>query len=132
MAQLDDALISRMSEAQTKFICGDPEPLLQMWSRREPVSQFGGYGVGAVGWADASANARRMSARFTNGSDYRHDVRVNSIEGDGAYLVAVETANIGIDGAPPVEVTMRVTMMFRHEDGDWKICHRQAEMATPQ
>jgi ketosteroid isomerase-like protein len=33
----------------------------------------------------------------------------------------------GLDGGPVAPITLRVTHLYRREDGEWKIVHRHAD-----
>jgi ketosteroid isomerase-like protein len=47
--------------------------------------------------------------------------------GDLAYLVAFEHTTASVNGAPPEPYTLRVTTVFRREDGEWRIVHRYGD-----
>jgi ketosteroid isomerase-like protein len=36
---------------------------------------------------------------------------------------------VSIDGGPPQPINMRVTHIYRLEDGEWKLVHRHADFA---
>jgi hypothetical protein len=40
------------------MFCGDPEPYMNMWSRKDPVSLFGAWGPCKTGWDDISHTLR--------------------------------------------------------------------------
>ena len=47
--------------------------------------------------------------------------------GDLAYTVGYEHASFSMDGGPVEPITLRVTHVYRREDGEWKIVHRHAD-----
>jgi ketosteroid isomerase-like protein len=48
-----------------------------------------------------------------------------------AYLVRVERAKAKIGGREEIApIALRVTMIFRPEDGTWKVVHRHADPIT--
>jgi ketosteroid isomerase-like protein len=48
-----------------------------------------------------------------------------------AYIVRVERAKAKVGGREEiVPIALRVTMIFRPEDGEWKIVHRHADPIT--
>ena len=48
-----------------------------------------------------------------------------------AYVVRVERGRAKVGGSEDiVPIALRVTMIFRHEDGEWKIVHRHADPIT--
>jgi ketosteroid isomerase-like protein len=50
-----------------------------------------------------------------------------------AYVVRVERARAKVGGSEDVApITLRVTMIFRPEDGEWKIVHRHAHPITTE
>jgi ketosteroid isomerase-like protein len=51
-----------------------------------------------------------------------------------AYIVRVERGRAKVGGSEDITpITLRVTMIFRPEEGEWKIVHRHADpITTPQ
>jgi ketosteroid isomerase-like protein len=72
-----------------------------------------------------------VAARFSNVSDFRFDVEVVQVSGDMAYTLGFERFNGSIADRPVEPVTVRVTHIYRREDGEWKIVHRHADNPGP-
>ena len=68
-----------------------------------------------------------VASRFSNVSDYRFDVELVEVTGDMAYTLGFERFNGSIAERPVEPVTVRVTHIYRREDGEWKIVHRHAD-----
>jgi ketosteroid isomerase-like protein len=60
-------------------------------------------------------------------SDYRYDVELVEVIGDMAYTLGFERFNGSIAGRPVKPVLVRVTHIYRREDGEWKIVHRHGD-----
>jgi ketosteroid isomerase-like protein len=41
--------------------------------------------------------------------------------------VAFEHTTASVNGAPPESYTLRVTTVFRREDGEWRVAHRHGD-----
>jgi ketosteroid isomerase-like protein len=121
----------RQAEAEKAIVDGDAAPRLALWTRNDPVSLLGAWGPNNVGWDAVSRTFRWVAARLGTGTfrDYRYDIEIAEALGDMAYTVGFERFNsIGDDGA--VEpITVRVTHVYRREDGEWKIVHRHGDYA---
>jgi ketosteroid isomerase-like protein len=51
--------------------------------------------------------------------------------GDLGYAVGIERGRVTVMGADgPQEMVLRVTQVFRREDGEWKLVHRHADPIT--
>jgi hypothetical protein len=58
--------------------------------------------------------------------------RVHVVTPDLAYTVEVESYRARVGRAEEIApVAVRVTTIFRREDGDWKVAHRHADPITP-
>jgi ketosteroid isomerase-like protein len=128
---IDQAFFSQMNAAQTQFARGNPEPWQAMWSERDPVSVFGSFGYASTGWAAVSAAIGKASARLSGGCGYRSDIAVKQVIGDYAYTVAIESLTASADGAPPAEMKLRVTQVYRREEAGWKVAHRHGDVVRP-
>jgi ketosteroid isomerase-like protein len=142
MSELDDFLktLARQAEAEKAMACGDPEPRFGMWSRREPVSLLGAWGPNKTGWNELSAIFRWVASRLSKASvsDFRFDVEVAEATGDLAYSVGYERFNAfhhrfltgkAVDDDRVEPFTVRVTHVYRRENGEWKIVHRHGDIA---
>jgi ketosteroid isomerase-like protein len=106
---------------------GDPEPYLAMFSQRDPVSLFGAFGPCKTGWSEVSQTVGWVGSRFSDG-DMTTDVEVAYVGADLAYTVGYEHGEVAIDGVRQ-PVRLRVTLIYRREDDDWKLVHRHGDFA---
>ncbi len=129
MSELDDFLtptLTRQLEAEKALINGDPGPRLAMWSTKDPVTVLGAM-KDVIGSEEARQTFRWLATRFSNCTDYRFELVAAGASGDLAYTVGYEHISFSMDGGPVAPTTLRVTHVYRREDGEWKIVHRHAD-----
>ncbi len=129
MSELDDFLtptLARQLEAEQALCNGDSEPRLAMWSTKDPVTVFGAM-QSNTGSEEVRQVFRWLATRFSNLTDYRFELVAAGASGDLAYTVGYEHASFSLDGVPLKPFTLRVTHVYRREDGEWKIVHRHAD-----
>lgn len=128
MSELEDFLrtvVPAQEAADTALINGDPVPRMRLWSHHDPVTLLGAE-RSATGWADVSEVFRWLSTHLSHG-ELRVEVLAAGVRGDLAYTVAYERTNVSFDGGPVRPVRLRVTHVYRREDGAWKIVHRHGD-----
>ena len=134
MSEVDDFLdqtMPRLTTAEIALHNGDAEPRLAMWSRNDPVTLFGAW-LSDAGWDDVSRTFRLLAARFSDCTAYDIDIVAAGASGDLAYTVAYEHTTVSVEGTPRT-YTLRVTQIYRLEDGEWKLAHRHGdELAAGQ
>jgi ketosteroid isomerase-like protein len=133
MNELDDFLtttLPRQIKAEEAMHNGDVEPRLQMWTRSDPVTLFGAWGPSNSGWEDVSRTFRWVAARFSDCTAYDFELVAAGVSGDLAYTVAYEHSSASTDGGPVAPNTLRVTHVYRRENGEWKIVHRHGDYVT--
>ena len=123
---LDDVL-PRQIEAEAAIHNGDMAPRLAMWSREDPVTLLGAFGVASSGWQEVSEAFRWVASRFTNCTAYDFELIAAGLSGDLAYTVGYEHSTVSRDGGPATENVLRVTHVYRREDGEWRIVHRHGD-----
>ena len=135
MAAVDDVdrLIEQYQLALGEFQ-GNPEPVQKMFSHREDVSLANPLGPLAHGWEQVAQTIERAASSFTDGEMVAFETVAKYVTPELAYAVWLERAKVKLGGmedfAPSV---LRVTMIFRPEDGTWKVVHRHADpITTPQ
>jgi ketosteroid isomerase-like protein len=129
MSELDDFLtttLARLVEAEEALHNGDVQPRLAMWSRQEPLTVFGAL-KNARGWDEVSRDFRWIASRFSNCTAYNFELVAAGVSSDLAYTVGYEHISASMDGVPVEPFTLRVTHVYRRENGEWKIVHRHAD-----
>jgi ketosteroid isomerase-like protein len=131
MSELDDFItntLARQIKAEEAIHNGNVEPRLEMWTTREPVTLFGA-GVPLKRGSDEVTRASRwVASRFSNCTAYSFDLIAAGVSGDLAYTIGFEHATRSMDGGPAESVTVRVTHIYRRENGEWKIVHRHGDL----
>ena len=130
MSQLDDFLtptLARQLDAEQALISGDPGPRLAMWSTQEPVTVFGAE-KSVIGSEEVTQAFHWLASRFSNCTDYRFELVAAGASGDLAYTLGYEHFSFSMDGGPVEPITLRVTHLYRREDGEWKVVHRHADI----
>ncbi len=130
MSELEDFLtgtLARQITAETAIHNGDPALRLDMWSTRDPVTLFGAWGPCKSGTGEVTRISRWVASRFSNCSTYRFELVAAGVSGDLAYTVGYEHSTASVDGEPAKQSTLRVTHVYRRENGEWKIVHRHGD-----
>lgn len=126
-----DEVLRQVEAAQVDLVRGRPEALKRLWSRGDDVTLVGGLGGEiARGWEAVGRRLDWVSTQYSEGS--RAHEEVSRVVGrDLALVVQRETIRFRPPGEDQ-ELTqdLRVTMVFRREDGIWRIVHRHADSQT--
>ncbi len=134
MAQSDlAAFIEQYHRAVAAFVAGDPEPQKSQWSRRDDVTLANPLGPPARGWDQVEAALDRATAQLrTRPSAVSGVERISQYAtADLAYIVEIERTRAKVGGADELAtISLRVTTIFRREDGGWKTVHRHADPIT--
>jgi ketosteroid isomerase-like protein len=111
------------------FINGDPALWKQNASRRDDVTIMGAWGAYEKGWNEAGPRYDWAAARFKeSGARVKIEYISSGVSGDLAYTVAIERSEAQVVGQDkPASMVLRVTHIFRKEDGAWKLVHRHAD-----
>jgi ketosteroid isomerase-like protein len=133
MAAVEDfeEILERYNLALGEFYKGNPAPVQKLWSHRDEVTLAPPFGPPTHGWDEVSASMERGASQFRDGENVGFEVTERCITPDLAYVVRIERQKAkvggGEDAAP---LALRVTMIFRPEDGTWKVVHRHADPIT--
>jgi len=116
--------------AETAFQKGDPQPFKDICSHADDVTIAGGMGGVEKGWALVEKRYEWASSRFSgeNSSEPQSEIVSLVATLDMAYAVEIERSTIRMAGSSEVQqLALRVTSVFRREDGQWKLVHRHAD-----
>jgi ketosteroid isomerase-like protein len=79
------------------------------------------------GWPEVESLFDWLASNFSNGSVYELDVTAANVSGDLGYVAGAEHSTASVGGKAPAAIALRVTLIFRREDGEWKEVHRHAD-----
>ena len=122
--------LPQWEEAQSHFINGDPTLWMQHSSHRDDATVLGAFGGYEKGWNEVGPRYDWASSQFkAGGARIKVEYLNTGVSGDLAFTVAIERQDevrLG-DQENPAPRALRVTQVFRKENGAWKLLHRHAD-----
>ncbi len=131
MLQSFEAFMKKRLASSTAFVEGDARPLLELSVTEDPASIFGPKG-NVVNGADAVNKTNERAADIfaaggTNSFEILHMAATDTL----AYWTGIQRAQVKMkESGQLVPMNLRVTELFRPEDGEWKLFHRHADVLT--
>ena len=116
---------TELKDAEIAVHNGDADPRRAIWSQNEPATVFGAW-KSAFGRPEVDQLFDRLEQTFTDCTSYEIEIIAAEVIGDMAYTVGYEHTQASVEGAAAT-YTLRVTHIFRREDGEWKLMHRHAD-----
>ena len=126
-----DEAIERSHQACAAFVNGDPEPLKVVFSHHDDATIANPFGPPARGWKNVEETFERAATNWHGGSAEGFDLVTKYETPELAFTVEIERyiAKVG-DQNELAPVALRVTQVYRIEEGAWKIVHRHADHIT--
>ena len=113
------------------FVKGDPEPLKDLYSRRGDVIIANPFGAPAKGWEKVAATMERAATNYRDGEATGFERISEYATADLGYIIEVERYRSKVGGGDKlVLIALRVTTIFRREEGAWRIVLRHADPIT--
>ena len=129
-----DELIERYHLALDEFVKGNPEPVQRLFSHREDATLANPQGPAVRGWERIAEAMERGASTRRDGKFVGFETLAKYVTPELAYVVEVEQLEAKVYGGEDITpYALRVTMIFRPEEGVWKVLHRHADqITTPQ
>lgn len=129
-----EEVVEQYHQALGEFMRGNHEPAKQLFSEQDDVTLGNPFGPFARGWTEVVETMKRAASNYRDGEASGFDRISKHLSPDLASIVEVERLRSKVGGRQEVApVSLRVTTIFRREDGRWKIVHRHADpITTPQ
>ena len=126
-----DEVVEHYQRALGEFVKGNPEPVKMVFSHREDVTLANPLGPVARGWEQVAETIERAASQFRDGEMTGFENVAKYVTPELAYMVWVERTKAKLGGRQDIVPSgLRVTMIFRPEDGTWKVVHRHADPIT--
>ena len=133
MSAVDDVdeLIEQFHLASDEFLKGNPEPVNKLWSHREDVTLANPQGPAVRGWEQVAQTMEHAASARRDGEATSFEIVAKYVTPELAYVLEVERFEAKVGGRKDITpFALRVTMIFRPEDGVWKVVHRHADPIT--
>ena len=126
-----DEVLEQFHLAQGEFAKGNAEPCMRFFSHREDVTLANPFGPPARGREQVEKTLERAASHYRDGQIVGFEPVAKYVTPELAYIVEVERSQIKLGGGEDLSpVALRVTTLFRPEEGTWKVVHRHADPIT--
>ncbi len=120
--------IDKTIEALKYLVNGEGKLFIELFSKADDVTVFGGFGSYERGWERVKANTELASSRFKGGDLLQIEQLATGLSGDLAYTVWIERFRVQVEGRQePGSLAVRVTHIYRRENGEWKLILRHGD-----
>jgi ketosteroid isomerase-like protein len=134
--ELNDT-IEAFREALRVYVKGDGEPALSFFSTRDDVTLANPLGPPLRGPAAVRTGAIEGAASFREGGPVRFAEVSSRFEevsryatSELGYVLQLERHEGRLVTGAEIVIALRVTLIFRREEGRWRIVHRHADPIT--
>lgn len=120
-------LVRRTGEAASALISGDARTYVGLVRHADDYTLMHPGGGAPVRGFDSSDESLEVTARYFQGGEAELDVVQTHASGDFVVLVLIERHRGQVGGLPPQKWDLRVTLVYRREQSQWRLVHRHAD-----
>ncbi len=122
-----ESFLQQRRQVAAAFVNGDAGPLGEISTTHDPATIFGPNGRAVQGAAHVQEINEVGSHRFHGGTTDLEVLHCGESD-DLAYWTGIQRAKVQMDGQPDATpMALRVTEIYRRENGEWKLVHRHAD-----
>jgi ketosteroid isomerase-like protein len=126
-----DQLNEQYHLASGEFLKGNPEPVKKLWSLGEDVTLANPYGPPVRGFDEVAKTIEHAASLRRDGEFGGSEIVAKYVTAELAYVVQLERAKAKVGSREDIApIATRSTMIFRPEEGTWKMVHRHADPIT--
>ena len=126
-----DELIKQYQLGTVEFLKGNPKPTQELFFHREDVTLANPLGPPVRGWEQVAKVMEHAASQVRDGEVVGLETVAKYVTPELAYVVLMKQVKAKVGGRDEITpFTLRATMIFRPEDGEWKIVHRHADPIT--
>jgi ketosteroid isomerase-like protein len=129
-----DRLIELYQQAIEEFMNGNLKSVQELFSHREDASIANPYGPPVRGWDEVAKITEHAASLRRDGRATGFEIVAKNVTAELAYVVQIEHMESKVGHREEITpYALRATMIFRPENGTWKVVHRHARpITTPQ
>lgn len=119
--------------ASTKFVEGFFKPLREVSVDKSPATIFPPTGMCVQGADEVNTFNEKGAANFLPGAKNKFEVMHQGADENLAYWTGIQRSTVKMKGQDKeIVFNLRVTEIFRKENGEWKLMHRHADKLSEQ
>jgi ketosteroid isomerase-like protein len=123
-----ERFMKQREDAARAYVRGDPAPVSALATDTSPATFFGPQGSYRRGASEVKQAYERDAGMFEAGGDTRFEVLQLEAGAGLACWIGLQHATVRMRGkVEPVQMSLRVTEVFRREGDEWKLVHRHAD-----
>ena len=133
MAAADDfdEVLEQYHLALDEIMKGSAEGYKRVYSHRDDVTLANPFGPPARGWDEVAKTLERAASHYRDGETTGFENLAKYVTAELAYTLEIERCQAKVGGRDNVTpIAVRVTTIFRREEGEWKVVHRHADPIT--
>jgi ketosteroid isomerase-like protein len=130
-AESFDQAIEANHRALAQVASGDPNGFFELYSDSEEATLANPFGPPARGRAQIEKAGQGAASNYREGRVVEFESYAKVETDEFGYTVEIERFEAKVGGSDEMTpVALRVTCIFRAEDGIWKLVHRHADPIT--
>lgn len=123
--------IEQDHQALNALVTGDPGPKKRMFSQRDDVTLANPLGPPVRGWSEIENTLERVASSIRDGEPHRFERISEYATPDLACVLEIERTRAKLGGSDQMAAfSLRVSTVWRREDGQWRIVLRHADPIT--
>jgi ketosteroid isomerase-like protein len=120
-------LIRHAAEAASAYMRGDIRKYLTLIKHADDYTLMAPFGGEPTHGFDASPERLEATARFFQAGEADLELVQSYVAGDMVVLVVIERQHGEVGGLPDQDWSLRVTLVFRRDESEWRLVHRHAD-----
>lgn len=115
-------------KASTDYLNGKIETLNKLSVQTSPASIFPPNGIFIIGAPEVNNFNKTGAANFVASEENTFEILHKDADERLAYWTGIQRSSVRMDGQDQnVKFNLRITEIFRKENGKWKLMHRHAD-----
>jgi ketosteroid isomerase-like protein len=126
-----ERVVEQYHQAVDEIVKGSADGFRRAYSRRDDVTLANPFGPPARGWEQVEQTLERAASQMRDGALTGFERIVTAVTAELAYIVEIERGQTKLGGRDDTApYALRVTTIFRPDEGTWKVVHRHADPIT--
>lgn len=127
MDQTITELVRRSAEANAALMRGDLDAYRALIAYTDDFTLMSPFGGEPSRGSDYTQERMEAMARFFRNGVFAQEVVATYASRDLVVLALIEKQNVEVGGLPAQGWPLRVTLVYRRVDGEWRLAHRHAD-----